>query len=156
MAKKTNQTAKAKKQSTDKKPATKAAPKTVTPPPAKDAEVIDAEEVELPANKNMKDVTIGDLMKTGNSTGLDANHRVELNGQVIDLFVKNPNAANRFGTNLVEAMTDIAAIGVVTAIADEVVNGNSTFATTIKREAYEKPSVKRKKKSEAARKRKFK
>lgn len=138
MAKKTNQTAKAKKQSIDKKPATKAAPKTVTPPPAKDAEVIDAEEVELPANKNMKDVTIGDLMKTGNSTGLDANHRVELNGQVIDLFVKNPNAANRFGTNLVEAMTDIAAIGVVTAIADEVVNGNSTFATTIKREAYEK------------------
>ena len=41
MAKKTNQTAKAKKQSIDKKPATKAAPKTVTPPPAKDAEVID-------------------------------------------------------------------------------------------------------------------
>lgn len=138
MAKQTTQTAKAKKQSTDKKPAAKPAPKTPTPPPAKDAEVIDAEEVKTPATKSMKDVTIGDLTKPGSTTGLDANHRVDLNGQIVDIFVKNPNATNRFGTNLVEAMTDIAAIGVVAAIADEVANGNSTFATTIKREAYEK------------------
>lgn len=138
MAKKTTQTAKAKKQSTDKKPAVKATPKTPTPPPAKDNEVIEAEVVDEPTRKSIKDVTIGDIMKTSNSTGLDANHRVELNGQIIDLFVKNPNATNKFGVNLVDAMTDIAAIGVVTAVADEAVNGNSRFASTIKREAYEK------------------
>lgn len=135
MAKKTNKPTTQKKSAIDKKNAT---PKAVAAPPkTEDVVVVDAEEVKTPTRKSLADVKIGELT-TGNVSGLDANHRVELNGQIIDLFVKNPNAANRFGVQTVEVMTDIAAIGVITAIADETINGNSQFATTMKREAYAK------------------
>lgn len=133
MAKKTSKPATQKKSAPTKKETKPTKP--VAAPPKE--EVIEAEVVDTPMNKNLADVKIGELTK-GSVSGLDANHRVELNGQIIDLFVKNPNAANRFGVQTVEIMTDIAAIGVITAVADETVNGNSLYATTMKREAYSK------------------
>lgn len=132
MAKKTNKPTTQKKSAPTKKETKPAKP--VAAPPKE--EVIEAEVIDTPVTKNLADVKIGDLTK-GSVSGLDANHRVELNGQIIDLFVKNPSAQNKFGIDTVEAMTQIAAVGVITAVADEVINGSSTFAITVKREAYD-------------------
>lgn len=115
---------------------TKKAP--VAPKTAPETKVEEAAEatvettVEQPAN----DVVKALLNRSKNVSGLDANHRVELNGQIIDLFVKNPDARNQFGDTLCESMTQIAAVGVISAVADEVVNGNSTFALTVKKSSY--------------------
>lgn len=118
----------------------KKAPQVKKAPAAPAVETVATETVDTkPATKKMADVTIGDLMNQNgiDRSSLDANHRVELNGQIIELFVKNPNARSQFSSIIVDTMTNIAAIGVITAVADEAVNGNSTFAITIKREAYD-------------------
>lgn len=72
-----------------------------------------------------------------NTGSLDANHLVQLNGQIIDMFLKNPNAVNMFGDKVCATMTRIGAIGVISAVADQAINGTGTFAITVKREAYE-------------------
>lgn len=110
----------------------------VTTPPAdiKSAVYETVQSVDAGIKETIAEVTIGKLA-TGNVSGLDANHRVDLNGQIIDLFVKNPNALSKFGDKVCDAMTQIAAVGVITAIADEAVNGNSTFAITVKKTAYD-------------------
>ena len=135
MAKKTKNT---QKPENKQQKAPKSAPKAPQTPPAAAVEetVETAEIVETPAKKPMTEVKIGELMNGKASSSLDANHRVELNGQIIDLFVKNPNAKNQFGELLCESMTHIAAVGVISAVADEVVNGSSTFALTVKKSNY--------------------
>ena len=117
-------------------PQTKKAPKPAPQAPAQET-VTNAEEVSAAEmKKKLANVKLGDLATGNKSTGLDANHQVELNGQIIDLFVKNPKARDKWGDQVIDAMTDIAAIGVMTAVADEVVNGNSTFALTVKNTVY--------------------
>lgn len=127
----------AKKTTGAKAPQTKKT-KNVQPAPAAQATVETAVVEEVSAEEmkqKLAEVKIGDIAR-GNVSGLDANHRVELNGQIIDMFVKNPNARDKWGEQVIDAMTDIAAIGVLTAVADEAVNGNSTFALTIKSTVY--------------------
>lgn len=107
--------------------------KTIENPPSEKVEVVESVVEETQPSVNI----IDELSKSVNNSSLDANHRVELNGQIIDLFIKNPNATKMFGDKICATMTRIGAIGVISAVADEAINGNSTFAITVKREAYD-------------------
>ena len=113
-------------------------PKAPQMPPKQEAPAVEeAQSVEekTPMTPTLAEVTLGQIVK-GEVHGLDANHMVDLNGQIVELFVKNQRATDMFGTQVVETMTKVAAIGCVAAVADAIVRGDSTFAITLKQAAY--------------------
>lgn len=74
---------------------------------------------------------------TGNTNSkLDANHRVDLLGLADDIFRKDPNAENRFSVEVREGMNSIIAAGVIAAISDEAVYGDSTFSAILNHTMY--------------------
>lgn len=84
----------------------------------------------------LAEATFNQLAKGIKGPGLDANHMVDLNGQLIELFVKNERSRNLVSIDLAENMTRIAQIGAITAVAEAVVRGDSMFALAIQKSAY--------------------
>lgn len=82
-----------------------------------------------------KDITPKNIMSRKDS-GLDANHQVELLGLASKFFHDDPNAADKFGHQVVENMNRITAAGIVVALADEAVNGTSLFSAVMNKSAY--------------------
>lgn len=109
--------------------------KKVQNPPVNTATVETPAVEKEPMTPALAEITLGQIIK-GEANGLDANHMVDLNGQIVEIFVKNQRAKDMFSENVVEGMTKIAAIGCISAVADAVVRGDSTFALMIKKNAY--------------------
>lgn len=69
-------------------------------------------------------------------SGLDPNHRVELMVLADSIYKKDPEATQKYGQLLCDSVNQIVAMGVVAALADEAIYGDSTFALTLKASAY--------------------
>lgn len=75
------------------------------------------------------------ILKTTGSA-LDANHRVELLNLANDVFRKDPDAERKYSLEVRESMNTIIAAGVVAALADEAIYGNTTFGITLSNKLY--------------------
>lgn len=69
-------------------------------------------------------------------SSLDANHRVDLLHLADDIFRKDPDAERKFSLEVRDGVNAIVAAGVVAAIADEAVYGNSTFSAVLNHTMY--------------------
>lgn len=120
------------------KKGTKPQKKTMPTPPVDNAveePVVATQEESM--TTELAELTLSQLLKGGvKGQGLDANHMVDLNGQIIELFVKNDRSRNLVSIEVAENMTRIAQIGVITSVAEAVVRGDSTFAIAVKKTAY--------------------
>ena len=96
---------------------------TTVEPPKKDKEV------------NPSQINTKNLAGKTNSA-LDANHRVDLLTLADDIFRKDPDAERKFSLEVREGVNAIVAAGVVAAIADEAVYGNSTFSAVLNHTMY--------------------
>lgn len=118
------------------KPSANTSKKTEIPPTPQTEETVDVEEVETPATTETTAGTVMNMMTGHVPGGLDANRRVDLNGQIIKMFHDDPMARQKFGGEICDAMDDIARCGIICALADEAINGNSTFAAVLKSSQY--------------------
>lgn len=109
-----------------KKEPTKKAPKAPANPPVEEATVI-----EQPAAP----VINPEVLASSKTSGLDANHQVELLGLMSKHFT-GPVAAEKYGAAVEAKMDRIVAVGIVAAIAEHAVTGDSVFAAIMKKEAY--------------------
>lgn len=112
--------------------------KTKTPPTPPVVETpVEEVKAEVITEKKItpKDITPKNIMSRKDS-GLDANHQVELLGLASKFFHDDPNAADKFGHQVVENMNRITAAGIVVALADEAVNGTSLFSAVMNKSAY--------------------
>lgn len=69
-------------------------------------------------------------------SSLDANHRVDLLHLADDIFRKDPDAERKFSLEVRDGVNAIVAAGVIAAIADEAVYGNSTFSAVLNHTMY--------------------
>lgn len=69
-------------------------------------------------------------------SGLDANHRVDLLKLADDVFRKDPEAERKFSLEVRDGINAIVAAGIVAAMADEAMYGNSTFSTVLNHTMY--------------------
>lgn len=114
---------------TKKVEAKKKSPKTPQNPPV-------VTPVEEPVVVTPGEVTTQNIVNSVGTTGLDANHRVDLLKMAHETFVKDPNASKRFSLELVESMSHITAMGIVSALVDEAQFGESTFTAVLRAKAY--------------------
>lgn len=98
-----------------------------------EAPVVETQTAETPA---VNAGTVINAMTGHLPGGLDANRRVDLNGQIIKMFHDDPRARQNLGDAICDAMDDIARCGIICALADEAANGTSTFAQVIKSSQY--------------------
>lgn len=82
-----------------------------------------------------KEITI-ENMCGATTSNLDANHRVQLLQLADDVFRKDLSAEKRFTLEVREGMNAIIAAGIIAAIADEAVHGDSTFSIVLKNNMY--------------------
>lgn len=94
-----------------------------------------AEQAENTGAVNTTQINAKNLVGKTNSS-LDANHRVDLLNLADDIFRKDPDAERKFSLELREGVNAIVAAGVVAAIADEAVYGNSTFSAVLNHTMY--------------------
>lgn len=138
MARKTNKTA-AKTTKNVTKPATKPAAAPAEKVEVETVETVEAtEEVKVTnpkAEVNTTNITPKNLAGTTRSS-LDANHRVDLLGLADSIFRKDPEAERKFSLELRESMNSIVAAGVVAALADEAVYGDSSFSAVLNHKMY--------------------
>ena len=69
-------------------------------------------------------------------SALDANHRVDLLGLADDIFRKDPDAERKFSVEVRDGVNAMVAAGVVAALADEAVYGDSTFSAVLNHTMY--------------------
>lgn len=96
------------------------APEVKTEEPTKKVEVIDA-------TKFM------DQVRNPKSSGLDANHRVDLAVLNHKIFAEDPDARQKYGESTVDSMNEITAVMAISETVTEVVTGNSAFGLTVKK-----------------------
>ena len=84
--------------------------------------------VEKPVNPT--DISTKNLAGT-TSSKLDANHRVDLLKLADGIFRQDPNAESKFTLEIRESVNAIVAAGVIAALADEAVYGDSTFSAVL-------------------------
>lgn len=103
-----------------------------------------AKKNKIPADVNQQETveTTVELVNAGKdalkttSSALDANHRVELLNLANDVFRKDPDAERKYSLQLRESMNEIIAAGVVAALADEAIYGNTTFGIVLSNKMY--------------------
>lgn len=66
------------------------------------------------------------------TTGLDANHQVDVLMGLKSYFHDDPNAAEKFGKDPVEQINRLTAIGFATAFVQEAFHGDSNWAATMR------------------------
>lgn len=113
----------------------------VNKPAAAPAEAAVVETVETIVESPKKDQVNPSQINTKNLAGstqssLDANHRVDLLHLADDIFRKDPDAERKFSLEVRDGVNAIVAAGVVAAIADEAVYGNSTFSAVLNHTMY--------------------
>ena len=113
----------------------------VNKPAAAPAEAAVVETVETIVEPTKKDQVNPSQINTKNLAGstqssLDANHRVDLLHLADDIFRKDPDAERKFSLEVRDGVNAIVAAGVVAAIADEAVYGNSTFSAVLNHTMY--------------------
>lgn len=109
----------------NKKSAIPTAPKTNT----KKTETVDnkkkVETVEVLQVKDLKNLT-------KNTTGLDANHRVDLLNGLKAYFHDDEDAKDKFGQDVTDTVNRLTAIGFATAFLQEAFYGDSKWAATMR------------------------
>lgn len=111
--------------------------KRVNKPVEAPTDTIVVETVETPTNKQIKPTDINTKNIVGRvSSSLDANHRVDLLSLADDIFRKDPEAERKFSLELRDSVNSIVAAGVVAALADEAVYGDSTFSVVLNHTMY--------------------
>lgn len=113
----------------------------VNKPVAAPAEAAVVETVETTVEPPKKDQVNPTQINAKNLAGstkssLDANHRVDLLHLADDIFRKDPDAERKFSLEVRDGVNAIVAAGVVAAIADEAVYGNSTFSAVLNHTMY--------------------
>ena len=113
----------------------------VNKPAAAPAEAAVVETVETTVEPPKKDQVNPSQINAKNLAGstkssLDANHRVDLLHLADDIFRKDPDAERKFSLEVRDGVNAIVAAGVVAAIADEAVYGNSTFSAVLNHTMY--------------------
>lgn len=113
----------------------------VNKPAAAPAEAAVVETVETTVEPPKKDQVNPTQINAKNLAGstkssLDANHRVDLLHLADDIFRKDPDAERKFSLEVRDGVNAIVAAGVVAAIADEAVYGNSTFSAVLNHTMY--------------------
>lgn len=133
MANKNNKSTKTQKKNAA--PAAKTAPKAPEAPKAKDpvVETPEVEEVQVIHNDEANTI---EKMLSSKGHGLSMDGQVRLLDLASRRFVEAPNAAEKYGIEVVNAMDRITAVGIVAAFADEAVTGNSTFSVLLKKNCY--------------------
>lgn len=129
---KTNQAAKPASKEQKKAPAN-SRKKTTTPPPAapaKEETVVIVSEEETPAQNIVKAAT----SRTRGS--LDANRRMDMLTNMRVMFHDDPKARETISPEVCDAMDHITRIGLICALADEAMHGDSTFAVQLKSSQY--------------------
>ena len=89
--------------------------------------------VEKPVNPT--DISTKNLAGT-TSSKLDANHRVDLLKLADGIFRQDTNAESKFTLEIRESVNAIVAAGVIAALADEAVYGDSTFSAVLNHTMY--------------------
>jgi len=111
-------------------------------PAAAPAEATVVETVEATETKEQSNVEVNpSQINAQNLAGktrsaLDANHRVDLLGLADDIFRKDPDAERKFSIEVRDGINAIVAAGVVAALADEAVYGDSTFSAVLNHTMY--------------------
>lgn len=77
-----------------------------------------------------------DAMNAESSSGLDANHRVELMGLIRKTFVDEERPQFIAPTSTRVHMNKLLQIGIVAEIAQETISGKSSFAITLQKSGY--------------------
>lgn len=113
----------------------------VNKPAAAPAEAAVVETVETTVEPPKEDQVSPTQINAKNLAGstkssLDANHRVDLLHLADDIFRKDPDAERKFSLEVRDGVNAIVAAGVVAAIADEAVYGNSTFSAVLNHTMY--------------------
>lgn len=113
----------------------------VNKPAAAPAEAAVVETVETTVEPPKKDQVNPTQINAKNLAGstkssLDANHRVDLLHLADDIFRKDPDAERKFSLEVRDGVNAIVAAGVIAAIADETVYGNSTFSAVLNHTMY--------------------
>lgn len=113
----------------------------VNKPAAAPAEAAVVETVETTVEPPKKDQVNPTQINAKNLAGstkssLDANHRVDLLHLADDIFRKDPDAERKFSLEVRDGVNAIVAAGVIAAIADEAVYGNSTFSAVLNHTMY--------------------
>lgn len=113
----------------------------VNKPAAAPAEAAVVETVETTVEPPKKDRVNPTQINAKNLAGstkssLDANHRVDLLHLADDIFRKDPDAERKFSLEVRDGVNAIVAAGVIAAIADEAVYGNSTFSAVLNHTMY--------------------
>lgn len=106
--------------------------------PAEEAVVETVETTVEPPKKDQVNPTQINAKNLAGSTksSLDANHRIDLLHLADDIFRKDPDAERKFSLEVRDGVNAIVAAGVVAAIADEAVYGNSIFSAVLNHTMY--------------------
>lgn len=78
-----------------------------------------------------------DMVTKNASTGLDANHQVDVLMGLKSYFHDDPGAVERFGKDPVEQINRLTAIGFATAFVQEAFYGDSKWAATMRKSQLE-------------------
>lgn len=114
----------------------------VNKPAAAPAEAAIVETVEATVEPPKKDQSVNPSqinaknLAGSTKSSLDANHRVDLLHLADDIFRKDPDAERKFSLEVRDGVNAIVAAGVVAAIADEAIYGNSTFSAVLNHTMY--------------------
>lgn len=114
----------------------------VNKPAAAPAEAAVVETIEATVEPPKKDQSVNPSqinaknLAGSTKSSLDANHRVDLLHLADDIFRKDPDAERKFSLEVRDGVNAIVAAGVVAAIADEAVYGNSTFSAVLNHTMY--------------------
>ena len=117
--------------------AAKIAPKVKNNPPKNQEENVQTTVVETPAEEtqvtNPTGVKGKNLISRDNSK-LSADGQIKLLDLAARFFHDDPNAADIYGKKVVDNMNRLTAVGIVVAMADEAVNGNSAIGYAFRSE----------------------
>lgn len=122
----------AKNKTNNTKDAKKTAPKTkntTTNVPVVEEQVIDT------TVETVEDVTVENLkthLVSRNKSQLSADGQVQLLGLAAKFFKDDPDAESKYGKKVVDNMNRITAVGIVIALADQTVNGDSAIGYALR------------------------
>lgn len=112
------------------------APKKPAAAPPKEDVVEEPEVIELEHKGADGKAVRETLAITKGRSGLSPDRQVDLLNLATRRFVENPDAPAKYGQDFVDKMDHITAVGIVATLAEEALNGSSSFAGILQQKAY--------------------